>query len=78
MYVCGVLLPVVCAFLRRDIMPALGVPAFAVLFWTGPFASAAAVMWNDWSVGRRAAWILLVPVFIAATFVLLLVPFAVE
>ena len=59
-------------------MPALGVLAYVVLFWVGPFASAAAVMWNDWSAGRRTVWILLVPVFIVALFALVFLPFAVE
>lgn len=62
----GILLPVVVATLRQDLMSLLGVPAYAVLFWTGPFAAAAAVFWTNWSAGWRVAWILLVPVLAAA------------
>lgn len=46
-------------------MALLGVSVYAVLFWAGPFASAAAVIWTNWSVGWRVAWILLVPVCVA-------------
>jgi len=49
----------------------LGVPAFTVLFWTGPFVSAAAVVWSDRSAGWRALWIALVPVFIAVMIIAL-------
>lgn len=73
-YIAGILLPAVSASLRPELMSALGVPAYAVLFWTGPFVSAAAVVWSNWSTGWRIVWALLVPVFvlalIAAIFVL--------
>jgi hypothetical protein len=49
-------------------MIVLGVAVYTALFWTGPFASAAAVFWSNWSVGWRVVWVLLVPVFIALIF----------
>ena len=72
-YAAGILLPVLIALFRPNLMPILGLPVFAVLFWTGPFASATAVFWSDWSATWRVAWILLIPVFIALTFVPLVV-----
>jgi hypothetical protein len=72
-YVAGILLPALIAFRRPDLMPVLGLTAYAVLFWTGPFASATAVFWSDWSPTWRAAWIVLIPVFVALTFLPLLV-----
>ena len=72
-YVVGILLPAPIAFLRPDLMPVVGLPVFAVLFWTGPFLSAAAVFWSDWSSGWRAAWVVLIPVFAAPTFIPLVV-----
>jgi hypothetical protein len=68
-YAAGILLPVLIALLRPNLLPILGLPVFAVLFWTGPFASATAVFWSGWSPTWRAAWILLIPVFVALTFV---------
>ena len=65
-YLCGILLPVLVALFRSELMAPLGVPVYAVLFWAGPFASAAAVAWSDWPAGWRAVWILLVPVTVAA------------
>jgi len=67
-YAAGILLPVLIALLRPNLMPILGLPVFAVLFWTGPFASASAVFWSGWPATWRAVWILLVPVFVALTF----------
>jgi hypothetical protein len=67
-YVIGILLPVLTALLRPALMPLLGLPIYATLFWVGPFASAAVVFWSGWSPGWRAAWVLLIPVFVAATF----------
>lgn len=64
-YVSGIILPAIVASLRTDLMPLLGVPIYTTLFWTGPFVSAAAVFWSDWSAAWRAAWVLLVPVFAA-------------
>jgi len=54
-------------------MPVLGLPAYAVLFWTGPFVSAAAVFWSNWSPAWRAAWIVLIPALAAPTFLPLVV-----
>ena len=65
-YICGIFLPAVTAYLRIDLMPFLGLPIYTTLFWAGPFASAAAVFWSDWSAAWRAAWVLLAPVFAAA------------
>lgn len=65
-YSCGILLPVIVALLRQKLMILLGVPAYAVLFWTGPFAAAAAVFWSRWSTGLRFAWILAAPLLSAA------------
>lgn len=65
-YSCGILLPVIVALLRQELMFLLGVPAYAVLFWTGPFAAAAAVFWSRWSNGLRFAWILAAPFLSAA------------
>ena len=73
-YVSGILLPVLCVVGRVDLMPAMGVPGYTVLFWTGPFTSAAAVVWSEWSVGWRAVWMLLVPVFIAIILAVLVMP----
>jgi len=67
-YAAGILLPALIAFLRPDLMPVLGLPVYAVLFWTGPFASATAVFWSGWSPAWRTAWIVLIPVFVGATF----------
>lgn len=64
-YICGVILPAVIASLRTDLMPLLGVPIYTTLFWTGPFVSAAAVFWSDWSAASRAAWVLLAPALAA-------------
>jgi len=72
-YAAGIVLPALIASLRPNLLPILGLPVYAVLFWTGPFASATAVFWSDWSPTWRAAWILLIPVFIAITFVPLVV-----
>jgi len=72
-YAAGILLPAPIAFLRPDLMPVLGLPVYAVLFWTGPFASATAVFWSGWSPAWRAAWIVLVPVFVALSFLPLVV-----
>lgn len=65
-YVCGVLLPAAVAIVRSELMAAVGVTLYTLLFWTGPFVSAAAVIWSDWTVMWRAVWIALVPVFVAA------------
>ena len=65
-YLSGVILPTVIAARRAELMPVLGVLVFTTLFWTGPFVSAAAVFWSDWSAAWRAAWVLLAPVFAAA------------
>ncbi len=65
-YSCGILLPVIVAQLRQELMFLLGVPAYTVLFWTGPFAAAAAVFWSRWSTGFRFAWILAAPLLSAA------------
>lgn len=65
-YLCGILLPVCVAAMREELMIVLGVPVYTVSFWTGPFASAAAVVWTNWSAAWCAAWVLLVPVSIAA------------
>ena len=67
-YVCGVALPLIVALARSDLMGAIGIPLYALLFWTGPFVSAAAVIWSDWSAVWRAVWIVLVPGFVAAAF----------
>jgi hypothetical protein len=67
-YVTGVLLPVVVALLRVKLMSAVGVPLYAVLFWAGPFASAATVFWSNWSRGWRFVWIVLIPAFVAVSF----------
>lgn len=72
-YAAGILLPILMALLRPNLMPILGLPVYAVLFWTGPFASATAVFWSGWSPIGRAAWILLIPVFVTLTFVPLVV-----
>jgi len=72
-YALGIVLPVLIALLRPKLLPILGLPVFAVLFWIGPFASATAVFWSNWSALGRAAWILLIPVFVALTFVPLVV-----
>jgi hypothetical protein len=72
-YIAGILLPAPIAFLRPDLMPVAGLPVFAVLFWTGPFVSAAAVFWSDWSATWRAAWIALIPILAAPTFIPLVV-----
>jgi hypothetical protein len=71
-YAVGILLPAPIAFLRPELMPVVGLPVFAVLFWTGPFVSAAAVFWSNWSTGWRAVWVVLIPVFSAPTFIPLL------
>ena len=60
-YICGVILPAVIASVRSDLMPLLGVPIYTTLFWTGPFVSAAAVFWSDWSAAWRVLWVLLAP-----------------
>ena len=72
-YAVGVLLPILIASLRPNLMPVLGLPVYATLFWTGPFVSATSVFWSGWSPAWRAAWILLIPVFVALTFVPLVV-----
>jgi hypothetical protein len=72
-YAMGILLPAPIAFLRPELMPVVGLPVFAVLFWVGPFISATAVFWSDWSAAWRAAWIVLIPVFAAPTFIPLVV-----
>jgi hypothetical protein len=72
-YVIGILLPVVVAFLRVKLMTAVGVPLYAVLFWTGPFASAATVFWSSWSPGWRVVWVMLIPAFVAITFIALMI-----
>ena len=72
-YVGGMLLPLIAALTRSELMIAIGVPAYTVLFWAGPFISAAAVIWTDWSIAWRAVWILLVPVISAATLALVFV-----
>ena len=71
-YAAGILLPVLIALLRPNLMPILGLPVYAVLFWTGPFASATSVFWSDWSPGWRATWIVLIPMLVALTFIPLL------
>ena len=71
-YAVGILLPALIAFLRPDLLPVLGLPVYAVLFWAGPFASATSVFWSDWSPGWRATWIVLIPVLVALTFLPLL------
>lgn len=71
-YLCGIALPAIVAFPREELMLLLGLPFYAVLFWTGPFASAAAVFWSSWSVGWRIIWLLLVPALAAASLGLLL------
>lgn len=63
-YACGLLLPVIVALCRSELMVVIGVPMYTVLFWSGPFVSAAAVIWSDWSAVRRAVWILAVPVIV--------------
>lgn len=65
-YACGLLLPLIVAVFRSDLLGLLGLPVYAVSFWTGPFVSAAAVIWSGWSLKWRAVWILLVPVILAA------------
>ena len=72
-YALGILLPCVCAAFREDLLLLLGVPAFAILFWTGPFASAASVAWSGWSLRWRVFWILLIPLMVGAIFALLFV-----
>lgn len=72
-YAFGIFLPAIVAFLRDELMLLLGVPAYTLLFRSGPFASAAAVFWSKWSVGWRAAWVLLAPVLAATNLGLLLV-----
>jgi hypothetical protein len=54
-------------------MGAVGVPLYAVLFWTGPFASAATVFWSSWSPGWRVVWVMLIPAFVAITFIALMI-----
>jgi hypothetical protein len=65
-------MPALVASLRPGLLPLVGLPAFAVLFWLGPFASAAAVFWSRWSASWKVAWIVLVPVLAAPTFIPLL------
>lgn len=72
-YVCGMLLPIVMAVTRQELMIAMGVTVYTVFFWTGPFASAAAVAWSGWPISWRVAWVLLVPVVVAASLGLLFV-----
>ncbi len=72
-YIIGVLLPVAVAFLRVKLMSAVGVPLYAVLFWAGPFASAATVFWSSWSPGWRLVWVVLIPGFVAITFIALMI-----
>lgn len=72
-YVSGILLPVVVALFRPELMSVLGITVYAVLFWAGPFVSAAAVTWSDWSTRWRIAWALLVPVFVAAAIIIVFV-----
>ena len=67
-YAVGILMPALIAFLRPDLLPVLGLPVYAVLFWTGPFASATSVIWSNWSAGWRTVWILLIPLFVVLTF----------
>jgi len=71
-YAVGISMPALTASLRPDLLPVLGLPVYAVLFWTGPFASATSVFWSNWSAGWRATWIALIPVFAAPTFLPLL------
>jgi hypothetical protein len=54
-------------------MTAVGVPLYAVLFWTGPFASATTVFWSSWSPGWRVVWVMLIPAFVAITFIALMI-----
>lgn len=63
-YSCGVLLPVIVAALRQDLMSLLGVPVYAILFWTGPFVAGAAVFWSNWTGRWRAVWVVMIPVFV--------------
>jgi len=72
-YVSGILLPVVVAHFRPELMSILGITVYAVVFWAGPFASAAAVAWSEWSTRWRIAWALLVPVFVAAAIIVVFV-----
>lgn len=72
-YVSGILLPVVVAVFRPELMSTLGITVYATLFWAGPFASAAAVTWSEWSTRWRIAWALLVPVFAAAAIIIVFV-----
>jgi hypothetical protein len=72
-YVIGILLPVVLAFVRVKLMTVAGVPLYAVLFWAGPFASAATVFWSSWSPGWRVVWVMLIPAFVAITFIALMI-----
>ena len=67
-YLTGIVAPALVASLRPELLPVVGLPVFAVLFWTGPFASAAAVFWTKWSASWRLAWIALVPVLATPTF----------
>lgn len=60
-YIGGLFLPATVALVRGDLMPAVGITAYATFFWAGPFASAAAVFWSDWSAGWRTVWVLLAP-----------------
>ena len=72
-YAIGILLPVLTALSRVDLMPFLGLPVYTILFWMGPFAGAAAVFWSGWSAVWRTVWVVLVPVFIAITFLPLMI-----
>ncbi|MGI9236886.1 MAG: hypothetical protein ACR2QZ_05785 [Woeseiaceae bacterium] len=65
-YLFGISLPVIVAALRSELMIAVGVPVYTVLFWTGPFAAMASVFWTRWSAVWRTAWVLLVPLLSAA------------
>lgn len=65
-YVVGIFVPVIVAALRSELMIAVGVPVYTVLFWMGPFAAIAAVFWTGWSAAWRTAWVLLVPLLSAA------------
>ncbi|MGI9235685.1 MAG: hypothetical protein ACR2RD_18800 [Woeseiaceae bacterium] len=65
-YVIGISTPVIVAALRSELMLAVGVPVYTVLFWSGPFAAMASVFWTDWSAVWRTAWVLLVPLLSAA------------
>ena len=67
-YAVGIVLPAFVAWQRPLLLPALGLTAYALLFWAGPFASAASLFWTDWTRGWRLVWIILIPVFAAPTF----------